>query len=120
MSKDRRERANRRGHTGEWLAAWTLRLKGYTILERGYRSPQGEIDIIAKRLNTVVFVEVKARDTYTDAVNAVSAQQRRRITRAALHYISHHPALAGCDLRFDVIAILPYSWPRHLEDTWQD
>ncbi len=119
MSKNRRERANRRGHTGERLAAWALRLKGYTILEQGFRCPLGEIDIIARRLHTVAFVEVKARDTYTDAVHAVSPEQRQRIARAAGQFIARHPALAQCDLRYDVIAILPYSWPRHLQDAWQ-
>jgi len=119
MSKKQRHRANRRGQLGEWLAAWALRLKGYTILEKGYRCPLGEIDIIARRLSIVAIVEVKARNTFADALTAIGPEQRGRITRAAEHFLAHRPELAQCDLRFDVVAIMPHCWPKHVADAWR-
>ncbi len=65
-----------RGQWGERVAAWLLRLKGYRILARQDRGPMGEIDIIAARGNTLVFVEVKSRPTYAQALDAVSAAQQ--------------------------------------------
>ncbi|MEX0695289.1 MAG: YraN family protein [Rhodospirillales bacterium] len=119
MSRDKRLKANRLGQGAERRAAWVLRLKGYTILERGYRCPQGEIDIIARRGNVVAFIEVKARESYAAALNAVGPVQRGRIERAAQHYIAAHAGLNVCDLRFDVMAIMPYHWPRHVIDAWR-
>ena len=74
-----RRRAERRGRRGEWLAAAALLLKGYAILERRYTSPMGEIDLIARRGRTLVFIEVKARATLDDAVTAVTYTARQRI-----------------------------------------
>ncbi|TIO58114.1 MAG: YraN family protein, partial [Mesorhizobium sp.] len=55
-----RRKAYRRGHRGEWLAALALMLKGYRILARRHRTKLGEIDLIARRGDLVLFVEVKA------------------------------------------------------------
>lgn len=119
MSKDARLRANRRGRGAETIAAALLRLKGYKILARSYRVPVGEIDIIAGRGSVVAFVEVKARDTLTEALEAVGAQQRTRILRAAEHYVASNPNLQSRDLRFDVIAVLPRRLPKHIADAWR-
>ena len=56
-----RQGAELYGRKGETLAAWFLRLKGYRILESRYKTPVGEIDLIARRWGTTVFVEVKSR-----------------------------------------------------------
>jgi putative endonuclease len=119
LSKDARHRANRRGRGAETFAAMLLRLKGYRILARGYRVPAGEIDIIARRGNVIAFVEVKARGTITDALDAVGAQQRARIARAAEHYIATNDGLLNHDLRFDVIAVVPKRLPTHMADAWR-
>ena len=119
MSRDKRRSANRRGHGAETLAAGLLRLMGYRILGRGYRVPAGEIDIVARRGKTVAFVEVKARETLADALDAVGHTQRQRIVRAAEHFMARHPGLQDCDIRFDVIAVLPRRLPRHVPDAWR-
>ena len=67
-----RQKAYRRGHRGERLAAAALMLKGYRILARRYRTKLGEIDLIARRGNLVLFVEVKARRTLMKAMEAIA------------------------------------------------
>ena len=102
------------GHRGEALAAWFLRLKLYRVVQRRYKTPVGEIDLIAERFGTTVFVEVKARSKAVVEAEALQAVNRSRITRAAQYWLAHHPAKAGTNLRFDVIFLAPGRWPRHV------
>ena len=78
---DSRRRAERRGRLAEWAAALCLRLRGYRILALRHRTPLGEIDLIARKGDLVVFVEVKARRIEGRAVDAVSAarSEERRV-----------------------------------------
>lgn len=107
------------GRAAESLCALRLRLKGYRILARNFRTPQGEIDLVAKRGRVLAFVEVKRRDTLDQALNALQARQRRRIVRAAEAFLAVRPTLAGLDLRFDVMTVVPGRWPRHIMDAWR-
>ncbi len=102
------------GHRGEALAAWFLRLKLYRIVQRRCKTPVGEIDLIAERFGTTVFVEVKARRAVTREMEALEAVNRSRISRAAQYWLARHPAKAGTNLRFDVIFLAPGRWPRHV------
>jgi putative endonuclease len=115
---DVRRAAEVRGRRAETLAAWYLRLKGYRVLARRYRTPVGEIDLIVRRRRQVAFVEVKMRETRDDAVFAVSPLSRRRIARAAAMWLAAHPAASGLDLRFDVVLAAPRRWPRHLANAF--
>lgn len=113
---DPRRRAERAGRRAEKLALWYLRCKGYSIVKARYKTPVGEIDIIARRGQQIVIVEVKHR-TRTDAgglADALGAVNTRRIVRATEWFRAHQPAYAGFDFRFDVIAIAPGRWPHHL------
>lgn len=111
---ERRQGAEIYGRRGEILAAWFLRLKGYRILESRYKTPVGEIDLIARRFGVTVFVEVKSRQGRHLEGEALMAVNIRRIVRAAEYYISRHPALVARPLRFDVIFLAPRMWPRHV------
>ena len=106
--------AYRRGLLGESLAAWLLRAKFYHILARRYRTPSGEIDIIARRRRTIVFVEVKRRPTPAEALDAIGPSSRKRITRAADLWLGAHPDAATFDLRFDLVIVVPGRLPRHI------
>ena len=94
------------GRAGESKAAQFLRRCGYTILEKNYRCRCGEIDIIARHRDTLVFVEVKARRTgrFGGAKAAVTAAKQRKVSQVALHYLK---ATRQIDrrARFDVVAI---------------
>ncbi len=114
-----RRRAWRFGRLAETASATLLRLKGYRILERRYRNPFGEIDLIARRGALVAFVEVKARDDVATAAEALGSRQQRRVVRAAEAYLAHHPELAGLSLRFDLILVGYRTLPRHLPDAWR-
>lgn len=94
------------GDACEDEASKFLKKNGYKIIERNFRCRSGEIDIIAKEGKTVVFVEVKARNSATkgDPASAVTARKQKSITRAALHYLKTK-SIYDQKVRFDVIAI---------------
>ena len=114
-----RRRAWRFGRAAEGLCAWHLRLRGYRILARRFRTPMGEIDIIARRGGTVAVIEVKARSDLASAAESVSPRQRRRIARAVESFLSTRRDCAGLGLRFDVMLVRPWALPRHLADAWR-
>ncbi|NWG46013.1 MAG: YraN family protein [Alphaproteobacteria bacterium] len=114
-----RRRHEKAGRGAEALAALYLMAKGYGVLATRFRSPAGEIDLIARRGRCLVFVEVKRRADLGTAGESISPAQRSRIAAAAGHYLARHPALAGLDCRFDAILIAPGRLPRHLRDAWQ-
>ena len=94
-------------------AAWLI-AKGYRILARRFRTPHGEIDIVARRRNLVAFIEVKARASLDDAAYAVTPRQQQRIVNAAEGWLMAHPEHADFELRFDAMLIAPRHLPRHL------
>lgn len=106
--------AFRWGLSAESRAAAFLIAKGYRIVARRWRSPFGEIDIIARRRQSLVFVEVKARDLLDDAAEAVTPRQRQRIIGAAEAWLATHPDDAMCNIRFDVMLVAPRRMPRHI------
>ncbi len=94
------------GDRGERAAARYLKRHGLRVLLRGYRTAQGEIDLIARERDILVFVEVKARRHGTPA-EAVNREKQRRITLAALHFQRKYNLLEQA-CRFDIVAIV---WP---------
>jgi putative endonuclease len=116
--KERRQGAERLGRRAEGIAAWYLRLKGYRIIARRYRTPSGEVDIVAKRGRLLAFVEVKARRDTAIGLEAITHTGRTRIARAAGAWLSRYPAAAQLDLRFDVIVVAPRRWPLHLRNVF--
>ena len=102
------------GLSAESRAAAMLVAKGYRIVARRWRSPVGEIDIVARRRRTLVFVEVKARERLDDAAEAVIGRQQRRIIAAAEAWLATHPDDVDSDIRFDVMLVAPKSLPRHI------
>jgi putative endonuclease len=94
------------GKSGEELACQELQRRGYAILARGYRSRFGEIDIIAKDGQTIVFVEVKTRngDEFGGGAAAVTPWKQRRIAQMAVDYLSRNK-LHDKACRFDVVTV---------------
>src|SRR6185436_19509477 len=106
--------AFRTGISAESRAAAYLMAKGYRILAKRYRTPHGEIDIVARRRNLIAFVEVKARASLDDAAFAVTPRQQQRIIDAAQGWLVAHPEHAEFELRFDAMLIAPKRLPRHV------
>lgn len=113
-----RQAAERGGRRAEALAAWWLRLKGWTILARRVRTPVGEVDLIARRGRTLAFVEVKARADKAQAAFALDEWRLRRVAAAA-GALAHRYARAGDDIRIDAMLMVPRRLPRHLPNVWQ-
>jgi len=116
--KLKRQKAWRRGHVSEYLAAAFLLFKGYRILAIRHRTKLGEIDIIARKGDLAVFVEVKARRGGQQAIDAVSFSAQKRIRAASDLWLARQPDYALMSQRYDIVAILPGRWPRHFQDAF--
>lgn len=112
-----RQAAEKRGRSAETVAAWYLRLKGWSILARRARVPGGEVDLVARRGRALAFVEVKARDSDDAAGLALDAYRLQRVARAA-EQLAQRYAREGDELRIDAIFIVRGRWPRHLTNVW--
>jgi putative endonuclease len=106
--------AFRTGLSAEARAAAYLMAKGYRILAKRFRTPYGEIDIVARRRNLLAFIEVKARASLDEAAYAVTPRQQQRIIEAAQAWLMAHREHTDFDLRFDLRLIAPQCLPRHL------
>ncbi|WP_167391576.1 YraN family protein [Mesorhizobium temperatum] len=113
-----RQQAYWRGHRSEWLAAAALMVKGYRILARRHRTRFGEIDLIARRGDLVLIVEVKARRTLMEAMEAIAYESERRIESAADLWLSRQSDYGKLSVRFDMVAVLPWRWPVHVENVF--
>jgi putative endonuclease len=102
------------GISAESRAAAWLVAHGYRILARRWKSQLGEIDIIAARRHTLIFVEVKACAKLDDAAEAVTERQKQRIAAAAELWLAANPMPAIRDMRFDAILVAPGRLPRHI------
>jgi putative endonuclease len=94
------------GITGEDLAAAELERQGYAVLARRYRTRHGEIDIVARDGETIVFVEVKAKESaaFGTAADAVTRRKQHRVISMAVDYLARN-RLTSRPCRFDVVAI---------------
>jgi putative endonuclease len=109
-----RQVAFRLGISAESRAAALLIAKGFRILARRFRSPVGEIDIVARRRHLLIFVEVKARERLDDAAWSVTERQRARIVAAAEAWLADHPDPSIQDIRFDAMLVAPGRMPQHI------
>ncbi|HEX3325956.1 MAG TPA: YraN family protein [Actinomycetota bacterium] len=95
------------GRAGEQLAARRYTRQGFAILDRNYRCPQGEIDIVAAREKLLVFCEVKCRHTsqWGEPSEAVGWRKQQRLRRLAAAWLAdRRPAFS--ELRFDVVSVV--------------
>ena len=92
--------------------------KGYLPLARRFKTPVGEIDLVALKGKRLAFVEVKRRKTVDAAAWTLPAKQRRRIARAAQYWLASNPRFAGHDMAFDVVLTAPWRLPRHIANAF--
>lgn len=107
----------KKGQWAESYACLILILKGYQIVARRLQMCGGEIDILARRRQTLIAIEVKYRPQLDQAVLAVSAQQRQRIMKSVNGWLGMSKWQPQ-QIRFDVFAITQWGWYRHLENAW--
>ena len=107
------------GMRAEIVAIIYLFFKGYKILRWRFKTPMGEIDIIAEKSGQLVCVEVKQRADINSALEAVTSTARGRIARAARYYVGRHAYYMDRTIRFDLIAISGFRI-QHLDNAWQE
>jgi putative endonuclease len=97
------------GLAAENLACAYLQRAGLILLQRNYRCRRGELDLVMRQGDTVVFVEVRYRSpsAYADGVASVDRHKQARLLAAAQHYLLQHPDAARRPCRFDVVAVTP-------------
>jgi putative endonuclease len=114
---EQRRAADAAGRRGERLAAWWLRLQGWTILDRRVRTKAGEVDLVARREQLVAFVEVKTRKTAAELDFAIDERRLARVAAAA-ELLMERYLQPGDDMRVDVVLLAPGTRPRHIENAW--
>lgn len=120
-----RQHAHRYGLNAERIARFYLMCKGYRILADRYRNHLGEIDLVAHKGNMLIAVEVKARKSLKQCEESVPPWKQRKIARAMEGLLAGHGKIAGLasrsnrSIRFDVVWIAPWHWPRHIQDAWR-
>ena len=113
------KRSNHRaGMLAEYLALIWLTLKGYRLVVWRYKNKLGEIDLIMRRGDMLIFVEVKARKAREDAAHAIHTKNQSRVVAAAQHFLNAHPAYTKYQVRFDAVLIAWYKRPHHLADAF--
>jgi putative endonuclease len=114
-----RQVAFRTGISAESRSAAYMVAKGFRIIARRWRSPVGEIDIVARRRSLLVFVEVKARNNLDEAAESITLRQRGRIAAAAEAWLATYPDPSITDIRFDAILVAPGKMPRHIPGAFE-
>lgn len=115
----KRIQAEKRGRRAELWAALFLQVRGYRILARRFKTKSGEIDLIVRRKNVLAMVEVKQRHTLEAAHESLHPAALKRIENAAAQYLNAHRSYENCDVRFDVVFVLPRLRIKHLTDAWR-
>lgn len=111
-----RRRRYRRGQSAERIVAVVYMMLGHRILGRRFKTPVGEIDLIAIRGKRVAFIEVKRRQTQDDAEDAIILTLRRRVRRAADLWLARNPQYQGYDIGFDLVFVLRWRFPVVMRD----
>jgi putative endonuclease len=110
--------ARKSGRWAEVIAALYLSAKGWRILGFRLKTPQGEIDLLARKGNVLAVVEVKARRDLAAALEAVTPAQLERLRRAGESLAARRRDLQPLSVRIDLLALAPGRIPRHIPDAW--
>ena len=112
-------KAYQKGQDAERDAAAMLAGRGYEILSRRFRSPAGEIDLVAAKGPHLAFVEVKARRNRDEAAWSVTPRQQRRIADAAGYWLQSFPEYLDRDMSFDAVLIAPRQSAEYISDAFR-
>lgn len=115
----KKQRAFKRGLWAELRALIYFRLSGYRQIARRFKRPVGEIDLIVRRGNQLVFVEVKARRSLDEAAYSIYPKQQLRIRNAARAFVAENPRYQNFDMRFDALLVAGFWRIRHIAAAWQ-
>ena len=111
-----RRRRHRSGLNAETIVAALLIASGHRILARRFKTPVGEIDLIAVKAGRIAFVEVKRRSTSEDCEAAITPMLRHRVRRAADLWLAHNPRFQQYDIGFDLVFVVPWRFTLIMHD----
>ncbi|MBC8050549.1 MAG: YraN family protein [Hyphomicrobiales bacterium] len=117
--KAERRKNYKSGVDAEAHAAQTLACNGYTILNRRYKTPAGEIDLVVSRGDELGFVEVKKRRSLEEAAWSITERQQRRIIDAASYWMQNFPDQGAQSITFDAVFVCPGQPPEHVVDAFR-
>lgn len=120
VKRARRRAREKAGRRAETLAQCYLRAKGYKILAMRFKTHHGEIDIIAKKKDTLAIIEVKQRQSLAAAEISITLKARQRIGRAAKDYIARNPKAQKLAIRYDAVFLIGRFRIIHKADLWRD
>jgi putative endonuclease len=112
-----RQRRHRSGFSAETVVAAVLTVTGHRILARRFKTPAGEIDLIAVKGRRLAFVEVKRRATGEECEAAITPTLRYRVRRAADLWLARNPRFQQHDVSFDLVFVLPWRFPIIMRDS---
>ena len=107
-----------KGLWAEIFVAVIYLVHGYRLLAMRYKTGVGEIDLVLRKGENVIFAEVKARQSLDGALESLTPQMKHRISKAALHFIAANPRIAAFDMRFDFWAVRDLSTWRWMKNAW--
>ena len=106
------------GIVSEYIAILFLKLKGYAVLKHRCKNYFGEIDIVARKRNLIIFLEVKTIKEKNKTFPVISNNQINRIKKASMLYLSQSYYYNGDDIRFDLITISNLIWVKHYKNIY--
>ncbi len=114
----------RTGRLYERLSAWYLRLKGYHVVAQNFKvgrgTGAGEIDLIVQKGKILVFVEVKRRPTFREAIEAITLQNQMRVVRSSGVFLKKNTQFRTCLIRYDALLWQAGTWgPKHIQNAWR-
>lgn len=112
------------GHFAETVALWYLRFKGYHFIAKNFSVKRGtgagEIDLIMTKGKTIVFFEVKKRQTYGAAAEAITIRNQMRVVKSSAVFLQKNPRFSGYQMRYDAILFSAYHFlPQHIQNAWR-
>lgn len=106
------------GVIAEYVSAFYLILKAYSVLTMRYRIKEGEVDLIIRRGRTIAFVEVKARADFASGMDAIDEMKLKKFRKAVDHWLMRNPWAEAYTLRGDAVVVRPWRLPVHIEDAF--
>jgi putative endonuclease len=106
------------GRLGEYITILLYKFMFYRVIAYRMRNYCGEIDLICKRFNQLVFIEVKTRSGNFNIDNPCNPKQIERIKRAAELFLTKNTKFFGCNIRFDLVIIRANRFPKIIKNAW--
>lgn len=117
-SKDTKRNTYQYGLNAEEIAYAWYHKKGFKLIAKRYKTPFGEVDLVVRKRNLLVFIEVKARYKLTD-YEFISQKQIKRNSKAALSFLGQNESYNGFDMRFDLAIIIGSDVHEVIESAWE-